>query len=227
MAYYPIMVEVEDREVVVVGGGEVAARKVQGLVEAGARVRVVAPEVCERIARAVHQGAVEWVAKRFEPSDLAGAVLAVSAADSEEVNRAVAVAARDRGVLVNVVDRPQLCSFIVPSVLRRGRLVLAVSTSGASPAVAARLRRQLEEFIGPHWEEYLELLARVRGWVLKNVPAGSRREQLLKALADPALEAMVAQGQWAKLQQWLRDRLGEGFSLKTVGFEPGGGGWKR
>ena len=140
-AYYPVFLDLRDRPVVVIGGGRVAARKVAGLVEAGARVRVIAPQVAallraQRIER-----------RRYRPGDLRGAVLAFAAANDRAVNHAVAVEARRRRIPVNVADSAEECTFLVPARLRRGDLQIAVSTSGRSPRLAKSLRQRLESVL--------------------------------------------------------------------------------
>ena len=174
-----------------VGGGAVALRKVQGLVEAGAEVRVVAPE-CLKMPEGV------TVALRgFEDGDLAGVTLAVAASDDRELNARVAQLARARGVWVNVVDEPGEGDVELPAVVRRGALRIAVSTGGGSPALARRIRERLDAEFGPEWGELAELLGRLRSeWepraIAAGVPPAARRAAWHELLDLPLAELLAA-----------------------------------
>jgi len=184
---YPISVDVRGKKCVVVGGGAVAARKVRALVECGAKVVVVAPEICGVIATLVGKGRVAHSAKEFSGADLKGALLAIAATDDEEVNRAVAAAARRNRALVNVVDVPELCDFHVPAVLRRGPIVIAVSTGGASPALAARVRDVIGQTIGPEHGRAASALARVRERLKGEVKSSRERGHILSQMASDVM----------------------------------------
>jgi len=188
---YPIVLNLFGRRVLVVGGGEVALRKARALADAGAEVRVVAPKLLSAFAE---DGRFECLAARYEKQHLEGARVAVAATDDEAVNRQVASDARAAGVLVNVVDRPELCDFIVPAQVRRGGLVVAVSTGGAAPSLARRLRERLEKEFGPEYATYLAVLREVREDLKKrNIPADLRR-RIFKRLAEDDLLAAARQG---------------------------------
>jgi precorrin-2 dehydrogenase/sirohydrochlorin ferrochelatase len=155
---YPIFLDLSDRRCVVVGGGEVANRKARKLLQARARVVVISPEVgaeLESVAVEVHR-------RPYREGDLEGAYLAFAATDSREVNAAVAREAEERGIPVNVADRPSEGDFALPSTLRRGGLQVAVSTGGASPTLARRIKDELEEVFGPEWAGIVEELGRNR-----------------------------------------------------------------
>lgn len=186
---------IDGKLVVVVGGGRVGERKVRSLLEHGAHVRVVAPELTPGLAGMAGNGDIEWVGREFKPDDLEGAILAVGASDDRAVNEAVHGAADAAGMLVNVVDVPELCTFIVPSVVRRGKLQIAVSTSGASPSTARDIRKSLENEFPAWWEEYIDLLADVRLLVKERVPgAAEARTALHEAVASGELASRVAHG---------------------------------
>jgi len=178
---YPIALDLSGRRAVVVGGGEVALRKVRALADVGAKVRVVAPKL---VARFAEDGRFECLAERYQKRHLEGALIAVAATDDEAVNRRVAEDARAAGVLVNVVDQPELCDFIVPAQVRRGDLLIAVSTGGAAPALAKRLRERLEKEFGPEYATLLDVLGEVRENLKKrNIPADLRR-RIFERLAE-------------------------------------------
>jgi precorrin-2 dehydrogenase/sirohydrochlorin ferrochelatase len=155
--YFPAFLDLRGRRCLVVGGGEIGERKTHALLDCGARVTIVSPSVTHRLAALVASGRLVHRARPFRRSDPRGCALAVAATGDPRVDRVVAAAARRWRALVNVVDRPQHCDFIVPAVLRRGELQIAVSTGGRSPAVAREIRRRLERFFGP---EYGELISR-------------------------------------------------------------------
>jgi precorrin-2 dehydrogenase/sirohydrochlorin ferrochelatase len=185
------MLDLRGRRCVVVGGGTVARRKVEGLLEAGARVDVVAPEVSEM------PSGVVVIQRSFLPQDLDGALLAIAATDRPEVNAVVAREAEARGVLVNVVDAPEQCTFILPAVVRRGALQIAVSTGGASPTFARQLRQEFEAQFGPEYGELVELLGALRrAWEAPLRDAGlaqhARRALWESVLALPLLSLLQA-----------------------------------
>lgn len=156
---YPVNLLVEGRRCLVVGGGPVAARKVAGLRACGAQVHVIAPSVAEAIKQ---QPGVTWDERPYDPADLNGRRLVIAATNDHEVNAAVFRDAEAAGVWVNGADDPAHCSFTLPSVIRRGDLLLTVSTGGRSPALAVWLRERLEDEIGPEYEVLLDLLAAER-----------------------------------------------------------------
>lgn len=173
--HFPVFLDLRGRRVLVVGGGLVAERKVRGLAKCGARVKVVAPEARPSLT----QIAERVVLRPFAITDLEGMWLVVVATDDEALNRRVATACRRRRVMVNTVDRPALCDFIMPSIARRGRLTLAVSTGGASPALARALRRRLQRSLTAKDVAVASTLARLRPRLL-NLPISKRR----RAIAD-------------------------------------------
>jgi precorrin-2 dehydrogenase len=185
--YYPILLNLSGRTAVVVGGGDVAQRKVEGLLAAGAHVRVVAPEISEAIAAMT---GAECRREPYSAAVLDGATLAIAATDCPEVNAQVAADCRRAGILCNVVDVPDECDFILPAVLRRGLLVVAVSTSGAAPRVAGRIRRQLETEFGPAYAAWLLALGEVRARLkTEAVDASRRRTAMLRLAEDDVLAA--------------------------------------
>lgn len=184
MSVLPIFLKLEGRRVLVAGAGGVALDKIETLLERGARVCVVAPEACIEIRQRAREGELEWLEKRFEPLDLDGCSLAIAATDASAVNEAVFLAARERGILCNSVDDIPNCDFFFGSIVRRGELQIAISTNGESPALAQRLRReidaQLPEDLGP----WLGQLGELRRQVLAMHPREENRRRLLHQLAQ-------------------------------------------
>src|SRR5262245_20333109 len=162
MSLFPMFVKLNGRLVVVVGGGEIAAGKIDGLLKAGAKVRLIAPEVHPSLISAIRTRKVEWVPREFAAGDLGGAALAIAATSAPGVNASVYREAESRGIFCNAVDDVENCHFYYGSVMQRGDLQIAVSTNGKSPALAQRLRQELEQQFGPEYEVWLEWLGTAR-----------------------------------------------------------------
>lgn len=157
--YYPVLINLSGKACLVIGGGRVAERKVRSLLKAGADVTVISPEVTEGIKRLYERGRIRLLQRRFRKGDLKKAFLVIAATSSAELHKRIA---EDFKGLINVVDKPELCNFIVPSVVKRGPLILAISTSGASPAMAKAIRKELEGLYGKGFGDYLEFLREIR-----------------------------------------------------------------
>jgi len=204
--YYPLCISLAGRNCVIVGGGKVAWRKAQSLLPTGANVTAVSPRFCPELLRL---DGVRRILRPFEDNDVNGAALVFVATDDAELNRAVAHAARRCGALVNVVDTPAECDFIVPSTLIRGDLMISISTSSAAPALSRRLRLELEALFPEAYEGYVALLGELRREVATRVADADRRREILCALADkPAWELFAREG--ADAVRGLAERLIEG-----------------
>jgi precorrin-2 dehydrogenase/sirohydrochlorin ferrochelatase len=194
-AYYPAFIDLGGKPCVVVGGGRVAERKVSALLEAGAGVTVVTPALTRGLSGKSSAGEIGHRARRFRPSDLRGVFLVIAATDSEEENRRISQAAGEAGVpLVNVVDMPEHCGFIVPATVKRGPLTIAVSTSGASPAMARAIREELQESYGPAFGKYLGVLRKERARALREMEDPKERERFLKSLVSGEVLDALRQG---------------------------------
>jgi precorrin-2 dehydrogenase / sirohydrochlorin ferrochelatase len=168
----------------VVGGGGIAARKVEALLEADAQVRVISPVLVERLQQLVDSGKIAHTPRPYQHGDLEGAFLAIAATDDPLVNQAVWAEANERGCLANVVDDPEHCNFFLPAILKRGELNIAISTGGSSPALARRLRENLEKIIEPEYEVLAEILAELRPEIMASFPAGQARQQAALRVVD-------------------------------------------
>jgi len=214
MKYYPIFIDLKGGHVTVIGGGDVALRKVHDLIEAGALVTVVSPEVHPEIERMAAEKDNPIVIRRsYHPGDLEGAILAFSATDDQEINGAVFREAAERRIFINAVDDPENCSFIVPSSFTRGDLTVAVSTGGASPAMAAKVRRLLERSLPDNIGDILEALKEARA-MLKDDPRFRgldtvKRGGVLKAVVanDRLLEELAYHHRAGSLAEFLRNHL--------------------
>ena len=164
-AYYPVFLNISGRKCVVVGGGQVALRKVKVLLEHGADVKVISPDLCPELVQLAGSGEIRVLAKEYQPGDLEKAFVAIAATDDGEINQRVVTEARKGAVLVNVVDDAGNSDFIVPSYLRRGEVTVAVSTSGRSPALARKIRSRLEKELGDEYALLALLINDVRAEV--------------------------------------------------------------
>jgi precorrin-2 dehydrogenase/sirohydrochlorin ferrochelatase len=206
MGYYPVFLEMKDRPCVVVGGGAVAERKVEGLLAVGARVTVVSPELTPALAALKAKGRLHHVDRPYREGDLDGHDLAVVATDDGAVNADVAREGRRLGVWVNAVDDPENCDFILPSVIRRGDVTIAASTGGASPALARHLREELEAFLSEEYGPLAELLREVRQELrLRGITADPETWQ--RAIDRP-LRALIAQRRMDQARAHLLASLG-------------------
>ncbi|HZQ80618.1 MAG TPA: bifunctional precorrin-2 dehydrogenase/sirohydrochlorin ferrochelatase [Gaiellaceae bacterium] len=181
--YYMACLDLRGRDCLVVGGGRVALEKVQGLVDCDASVSVVAPEVDDEL-RALP---VQVIERRFARSDVVGRFLVVAATSVRAVNAAVSRAADERSVPCNVADDPELCSFILPAIVRRDPIVVGVSTGGASPALAQRLRSEVAELIGPEHVALAHRLEALRPWAKQELPTYEARRDFFRHLVEAAL----------------------------------------
>jgi precorrin-2 dehydrogenase / sirohydrochlorin ferrochelatase len=206
---YPISLDLRGQRTLVVGGGAVAGRKVAALLSAGARVTVVAPRLSAAVARAARRGRVTLRRRRARAADLRGAALAFFASDDHRANRRLAQVALRRGIWVNVADRPELCTFQLPSQLGGGALLLTISTGGAAPAFARSLRRHLQRSLWPSWRRGLRLVAAARAFLRQRVATSGGRQRLLRRLAgEPLWPALVA-GEGNVLKRHICRALGE------------------
>lgn len=180
---FPIFLKLEGRSCLVVGAGTIAAPKIASLLRAGGQVTVVAPQAQPEIQAQAQSGELRLVRREFQSSDLDGIFLVVTATDLQPVNHAVAEAARARGILCNSVDDPPDCDFFYPSVVRRGDLQVAISTAGKSPALAQRLREEIDALLAADTGEWLDRLGELRLKMLRTIPAGDERKQALHQLA--------------------------------------------
>ncbi|MGH8142899.1 MAG: siroheme synthase CysG [Steroidobacteraceae bacterium] len=195
MDYLPVFLDLAGRGVLVVGGGAVALRKVELLVQARARVRVAAPRLLAELVRARETGRIEHIAAPFEPRQLDSMVLAIAATDRPEVNRAVAAAGAARGIFVNVVDDAEASSFIMPAIIDRSPVLIAVGTAGNSPTLARRLRAQLEAALPGRLGELAVLAGRMRARVRAALPDPQRRQQFWERLFGGSIASQVLAGQ--------------------------------
>jgi len=206
--FYVACLKLTGRRCLVVGGGSVGLEKIEGLLAAGADVRVVAPDVDDEVRDLAASGDVTWSAKRFEPSDLDDQFLAIAATSDTETNIAVFEEAERRAMLCNVVDVPPLCSFILPAIVRQGPIAIAISTAGASPALAKRMKREISDLFGPAYAELAELLNDVRGWAKSSLPTYDDRKAFFEGIVngEPDPVALLRAGDRDAVHRLIAER---------------------
>jgi len=194
MNQLPIMVDLKDRCVVVVGGGAIAQQKVETLLSAAASVRLISPTLTERLTQLASEGQIDYRAKRFEESDLDGTWLVIAATDNSEINERVYQAAEERRIFCNTVDYRPLCSFITPAIVERGEILVAISTQGGSPALAQELKRVIATAIGDEYVEFLEMLRNLRPTIRRDIPDQTVRSRVFHKLVDSDILALLRAG---------------------------------
>lgn len=197
MCSYPVSLCVNNKLCVVVGSGSVAQRKIKSLLGAGARVKVIS-------SKAINVPGVVVINRDYKKGDLKEAALVIAATDNRETNKEIYDEAIENNLLVNVVDDPKLCNFFIPSVVKRGKFQIAISTGGAYPLLSKKIRKELEEAFNKEYEKYVELLEEARKKVLKKYPPSERKAKLNEILNDKNIEKMIKQ----KSIKEARERLG-------------------
>jgi precorrin-2 dehydrogenase/sirohydrochlorin ferrochelatase len=217
MRYYPIFLDLQARPCLVVGGGEVAERKVHSLLQAGGQVTVISPALTPQLRSWEAERRIAVLLRPYEMGDLDGFALVFAATDDEELQRRIAAEAWEVGVLVNVVDRPALCSFIVPAIVSRGDLTVAISTSGASPALARKIRQTLEQQFGEEYALVLQVLARVRELVSNEAHSSEERQRLFTSLVESPLLEYVRQRRVDQVDALLQRMVGPQCTCAALG----------
>jgi precorrin-2 dehydrogenase/sirohydrochlorin ferrochelatase len=219
MRYFPALLDLKGKLCVVVGGGRVAERKVRSLLKAGALVKVISPQISEALLQSELRGKIVHRSRSFRSDDLRGAFLAIAATDDRATNERVSRQALGLKIPVNVVDDPARSSFIVPSLVERGDLLVAISTSGQSPALAKLLRQRLQKEIGPEYSSLLKLLGAVRMKVRSLGFSQKRNQRIFRKLVRNDLLSLIRKQDWRGLESRIRSILGPGFSLKELGWK--------
>jgi siroheme synthase-like protein len=206
--FYVACLRLTGRRCLVIGAGSVGLEKIEGLLAADAGVHVIAPEACPEVAELAASGDVEWTQRHFQPGDLEGHFLAIAATSDTETNIRVFDEAERRAMLCNVVDVPPLCSFILPAIVRQGPIAIAISTAGASPALAKRMKREIGEIFGPEHAELAWILNDVRGWAKATLPTYDDRKAFFEGIVngDPDPVALLRRGDRAAVDRLIAER---------------------
>lgn len=201
MRYYPVYLDLKDRPVLVTGGGLIAEGKAVQLVEAGARVRIVSPDLTPRLAELAESRKIEYRQGKFQADDLNGVALVISATNDQAANEEVAWLAAKLGLLYNIVDQPALCNFITPALVTRGDIQISVSTGGGSPSVAQRVKREIGDLIGDEYGELLEVAAEMRAEAKRLIPDFEQRRKVLQAFAESQAIELLRDGKREQARQ--------------------------
>jgi precorrin-2 dehydrogenase/sirohydrochlorin ferrochelatase len=216
MKYYPIYLDIKDKKCLVVGGGSVGTRKVETLLECGAKVTVISIDASEKLKKLSNSRVIQLEKRAFQINDLEGVFLVVGATDDEDLNVRIHAAAESRRVLCNIADRPEVCNFILPSIVNRGDLIISISTSGKSPAFAKKLRKQLEAQFGNEYAEFLNLMGVIRKKLLSKDREPEAHKHLFEQLIETDLVQMLKNADIEAINTLLLDVLGDGYDYKTL-----------
>ncbi len=212
--YYPVNLDLKGRPVVVIGGGEVAIRKIQGLLEAGARVKVVDPDSVAEVRQLARQGKITLVRRRYRTGDLGSAFAAIASTDDRAVNLKIHDEASKKKILLNIVDKPEFCSFVFPSRINRGEFMLTISTGGASPAFARMVREELEERFGEEYGLMADLMSHLRRVLPKGEETGRRFSRFVRSSALSCLRRR----DWPGVDRLLKRHFGDRLSVRSLGM---------
>jgi precorrin-2 dehydrogenase/sirohydrochlorin ferrochelatase len=222
MSFYPISLDLAGRPCVVVGGGRVAERKVSGLLSCAARVSVISPALTAELLRQHSEGIIQWINREYRHGDLKNAFLVIAATDDEETQRLVYEEAAAHSLLLNVADVPQRCNFILPATVRQGDLMVSISTAGKSPALAGKLRRELEKRFGVEYRVLVDILGALRPVILASGLPQPENEQMFKHLLHDDIAGWIRTRDWPRLenhfQKVLGARVGDDWLQKIRAF---------
>jgi precorrin-2 dehydrogenase/sirohydrochlorin ferrochelatase len=216
MKYYPVHLDIKNRNCLVVGGGAVGTRKVNTLLECGARVIVVSPNPTLQLTKLASEGAIRLTRRAYRSTDLDGAFLVIGATDDESLNQQISNDAALTHTLCNIADRPEACNFILPSIIQRGDLVITISTSGKSPALAKQLRRKLETQFGKEYTEFLLLMGAIRKKLLSRTHEPEAHKIRFNQLIDSNLIQLMQEGKTEEINSLLNNILGEGYKIEEL-----------
>ena len=211
MKYYPVNLDIRNRKCLVVGGGTVGTRKVITLLKCGAKVTVVSSDVAEKLQELSDGDIIKLEKRPFQISDLDEMFLVMGATDNQEINREIHSEAERLGVLCNIADRPEVCNFILPAIVNRGDLIIAISTSGKSPAFAKKIRKDLEKVFGTEYAGFLKLMGEIRNKLLSEDHKPEAHKHLFEQLIQRDLVKMIKDRNIAAVNSLLFEILGEGY----------------
>lgn len=221
MRYYPIYLDIKGKKCIVIGGGKVAERKVFSLLNAGARITVISPDVTSKLDKMARSGKIDLIKRPYRKGDLKEALLVYATTDDKVANTRISEEAEKKGILLNVADNPDGCDFIVPSVVERGDLSIAISTGGSSPALAKRLRMEMEERYGEDYAVFLDIMAAIRRKLLTKGTENDKNRKVFNKLASSPMPEMIGDGRWEEVDKIIASLLGEEFSLTSLGIKKG------
>ena len=215
MQYFPISLDMNGRQCIVIGGGRVAARKIKSLLACGGKVTVISPDLTPELEELSLAGTLSWKKNSFQEGDLNGAFLVIAATDDPDVQKKVHEEAEHHNIMLNVADVPERCSFILPATVRRGDLTVSVSTAGKSPALAKKLRQALEKQFGHEYAVCLNIMGTLRPVVLGCNRSQKENEALFERILDSDMLAWIREKNWERMSGHIRE------ILQSEGIDPG------
>lgn len=216
MRYYPVNLDVQGRDCLVVGGGAVGERKMKTLLECGARVTVIAPLATDTLQDLASKDHICLKLRAYQPSDTNGRFLVIGATGDEAVNEQISQDASEQGILCNIADCPRVCTFVLPAVVSQGDLVIAISTSNKSPAVAKRIRQVLEKEFGPEYATLVKVMGAIRERLLAEAKSPESHKQAFERLFDEGLLDMIRDKRTREVSALLQNALGEGYTWQAL-----------
>ena len=216
MRYYPIHLDIRGRRCLVVGGGSVATRKTETLLDCGANVTVIGLQASAKLQKLAQSDSISLKKRGYRTTDLQDIFLVIGATDDEALNQQLSHDAEKRNILCNIADRPQVCNFILPSIVHRGDLVITISTSGKSPALSKHLRKSLENQFGEEYDHFLQVMGSIRKKLLRQSHDPEAHKQLFNQLIDSGLIELIREGKKTKINQLLRQTLGYGYDYDRL-----------
>lgn len=204
---YPVNLILDNKACVVIGGGDVACRKIKGLIAAKAKVTVVSPELNEELLAMQNDGQFTWLKRVYKNGDIKGYALAICATDDERINKAAAAEANREKILINVVDRLRLCDFAMPAVIRRGDLLITSSTNGKSPAMAREIRRELEKFIDKGYAPFIEKMSVLRQEAMGVIPTFREREDFWREVLNENILKLIREGKVKEAEDKIHNAI--------------------
>ena len=213
---YPVFLQLEDKIALVVGGGKVAQRKVETLLRCGASIHIISKVLTDKLKQLIDSREVRFLGEEMMDEFLDGAFIVIAATDDKELNSKVSVSARKRGLLVNAVDQPADCNFIVPSIVRKGDLAIAISTSGKSPALAKKIRKELDGQFGNEYETFLNLMGGLRKEVLAMGLSQEENSRIFHEIVNGGIIEAIARNDLAKVESSLARILPQEINIKDL-----------
>ncbi|MBU0945338.1 MAG: bifunctional precorrin-2 dehydrogenase/sirohydrochlorin ferrochelatase [Proteobacteria bacterium] len=216
MTHYPVNLVIKDQLCLVIGGGSVATRKVTSLLACGAAVRVISPQAKKRICELAESGVLEWQQRKYRHGDLQGARLVFAATDSHDIQDLIIAEANAAGILVNVVTRPEACTFQVPAALRQGELLITVSTGGGSPALATRIKQELQPVYGPEYGRLVALMSELRRQVVPSSGLQTEHKRIFERVLEADTFTHIRKQEWGELEALLRTILPSTLNISSL-----------
>ena len=214
--YYPIFVDLRNKTVLVVGAGEVAERKILNLMKYGCRIHVVSHELTPQLQKLVAENKIQHIPEKSLNETMSKARMVIAATDDPVVNRQIASRAQERGLLFNAVDQPRDCNFIMPSIVKRGDLQIAISSGGKSPALTKKIRKEMQTQFGPEYGSFVELLGMIRTEVLAQRDTSSENKRTFENLVNSNLLGLIRKGDINGIKSTLKSILGKNLPVEEI-----------